>query len=291
MRTYSRVIFGLQVTRPAGTYALKLLLPMLLVALTAALALSVHPQYVEGRIGIGITALLTLVALQLTSDSGLPDVNNLILLDKLYILSYVFVVLTMAVIVRNSWVDATGDVAAATRADRRGLFLAHDRLLRGRGRAHGLQPRMSRDRPRLLGVNHVALEVGDLDAALDFYGSIFEFELRGRVPGMAFLEMGDQFIAIAEGRSQGPDDGRHFGLVVDDKDAARAALEAAGAKILGGRGLDFLDPWGNRVQVVDYREIQFSKTPGVLAGMGVEIEKSESALAELREKGLDGSSL
>ena len=147
---------------------------------------------------------------------------------------------------------------------------------------------MSRDRPRLLGVNHVALEVGDLDAALDFYGSIFEFELRGRVPGMAFLEMGDQFIAIAEGRSQGPDDGRHFGLVVDDKDAARAALEAAGAKILGGRGLDFLDPWGNRVQVVDYREIQFSKTPGVLAGMGVEIEKSESALAELREKGLDG---
>ena len=107
------MIIGLPVTRPAGTYSLKLLLPMLLVALTAALALSVHPQYVEGRIGIGITALLTLVALQLTSDSGLPDVNYLILLDKLYILSYAFVVLTMAVIVRNSWVDATGDVAAA----------------------------------------------------------------------------------------------------------------------------------------------------------------------------------
>jgi hypothetical protein len=121
--TYSRAIFGLEVTRPAGTYSLKLLLPMLLVALTAALALSVHPQYVEGRIGIGITALLTLVALQLTSDSGLPDVNNLILLDKLYILSYVFVVLTMAVIVKNSWVDATGDIGAATRADRRGLIL------------------------------------------------------------------------------------------------------------------------------------------------------------------------
>ena len=121
--TYSRAIFGLEVTRPAGTYSLKLLLPMLLVALTAALALSVHPQYVEGRIGIGITALLTLVALQLTSDSGLPDVNNLILLDKLYILSYVFVVLTMAVIVKNSWVDATGDIRAATRADRRGLVL------------------------------------------------------------------------------------------------------------------------------------------------------------------------
>ena len=119
--TYSRVVVALPVTRPAGTYSLKLLLPMLLVALTAALALSVHPKYVEGRIGIGITALLTLVALQLTSDSGLPDVNYLILLDKLYILSYLFVVLTMAVIVRNSWVDATGDVAAATRADRRGL--------------------------------------------------------------------------------------------------------------------------------------------------------------------------
>ena len=100
--------------------------------------------------------------------------------------------------------------------------------------------------------------------------------------------MGDQFIAIAEGRSQAPDDGRHFGLVVDDKDAARAALEAAGAEILRGRGLDFRDPWGNRVQVVDYREIQFSKTPEVLAGMGVEIAKSESALAELREKGLGG---
>jgi hypothetical protein len=119
--TYSRVTFSLPVTRPAGTYSLKLLFPILLVALTAALALSVHPRYVEGRIGIGITALLTLVALQLTSSAGLPDVNYLILLDKLYILSYAFVVLTMAVIVRNSWVDATGDVSAATRADRRGL--------------------------------------------------------------------------------------------------------------------------------------------------------------------------
>jgi hypothetical protein len=119
--TYSRAVFGLQVTRPAGTYSLKLLLPMLLVALTAALALSVHPKYVEGRIGIGITALLTMVALQLTSDAGLPDVNNLILLDKLYLLSYVFVVLTLAVVVRNSWVDATGDIDAAYKADRRGL--------------------------------------------------------------------------------------------------------------------------------------------------------------------------
>jgi catechol 2,3-dioxygenase-like lactoylglutathione lyase family enzyme len=142
------------------------------------------------------------------------------------------------------------------------------------------------NRPRLLGINHVALEVGDLEAALEFYGSLFEFELRGRAPGMAFLDMGDQFIALSEGRSQAVDDSRHFGLVVDDEDAARAALEAAGAEILAGRGLDFRDPWGNRVQVVDYREIQFSKTAGVLAGMDVEIAKSDRALAELREKGL-----
>jgi hypothetical protein len=120
--TYSRVIVALPVARPAATYSLKLLLPMLLVVLTAGLALSVHPKYVEGRIGIGITALLTLVALQLTSDSGLPDVNYLILLDKLYILSYLFTVLTMAVIVKNSWVDARGDVVAAQAADRRGLI-------------------------------------------------------------------------------------------------------------------------------------------------------------------------
>jgi catechol 2,3-dioxygenase-like lactoylglutathione lyase family enzyme len=137
-----------------------------------------------------------------------------------------------------------------------------------------------------MGINHVALEVGDLEAALEFYGSAFEFELRGRVPGMAFLDMGDQFIALSEGRSQSGDDSRHFGLVVDDKDAARTALEAAGAEIVPGRGLDFRDPWGNRVQVVDYREIQFSKTAGVLAGMDVEIAKSDRALAELREKGL-----
>ena len=119
--SYSRVVLTLPVVRPHGTYAMKLFLPMLLVALTAALALSVHPRYVEGRIGIGITALLTLVALQITSNSSLPEVDYLLLLDKLYILSYAFVVLTLAVIVRNSRVDATGDVAVAARADRRGL--------------------------------------------------------------------------------------------------------------------------------------------------------------------------
>jgi predicted enzyme related to lactoylglutathione lyase len=144
------------------------------------------------------------------------------------------------------------------------------------------------ERPRLLGVNHVALEVGNVDEALAFYGSIFELTLRGRGGRMAFVDMGDQFIALGEGRIQPPDDSRHFGLVVDDKDATRRALEEAGVEILPGRGLDFRDPWGNRIQVVDYRDVQFTKTDGVLRGMGVEgLEKSESARAELREKGLD----
>ena len=141
-------------------------------------------------------------------------------------------------------------------------------------------------KPRLLGINHVALEVGDVDEALEFYGSIFEFEVRGRIPGMAFLDMGDQFLALSEGRSQPADDARHFGLVVDDREATRGALEAAGADIRPGRGLDFVDPWGNLIQVVDYRDIQFMKTDPVLKAMGVEIAKSESALAELREKGV-----
>jgi lactoylglutathione lyase len=141
-------------------------------------------------------------------------------------------------------------------------------------------------RARLIGINHVALEVDDLDAALEFYGRVFEFELRGRIPGMGFLDMGDQFLAISEGRSQPADDGRHFGLVVDDIDVAREALTEAGAEILPGRGLDFRDPWGNRVQVVDYRRIQFTKAPGISEGMGLELTKTEDALAELRDKGL-----
>jgi hypothetical protein len=120
---YSRVVLELPVTRPTGTYALKLLLPMLLVALTATLALVVHPRYVEGRIAIGVTALLTLVALQLTSNASLPEVNYLLLLDKLYILSYAFVVVTLAVIVRNSWIDVRGDTVAAARVDRRSILV------------------------------------------------------------------------------------------------------------------------------------------------------------------------
>ena len=143
------------------------------------------------------------------------------------------------------------------------------------------------DRARLVGINHIALEVGDLDEALAFYGSIFELTLRGRVPGMAFVDMGDQFIALSEGRTQPRDQARHFGLVVDDRERVRAALDAAGAELLPGRGLDFRDPWGNHVQIVDYGDIQFTKTEGVLRGMGLEwLAKSEAALRELEQKGL-----
>jgi lactoylglutathione lyase len=140
--------------------------------------------------------------------------------------------------------------------------------------------------PRLVGINHVALEVDDVDAALEFYGRIFEFSLRGRESGAAFIDIGDQFIALMQGRSQPPDSRRHFGLVVDDKEATRGALERAGAEILRGRGLSFRDPWGNHVQVVQYDEVQFTKTDAVMHGMGVELSKTERALEELRAKGL-----
>ena len=143
------------------------------------------------------------------------------------------------------------------------------------------------ERPRLVGINHVALEVGDLDEALEFYGAIFELRLRGREPGMAFVDMGDQFIALSQGRTAPPDGSRHFGLVVDDKEAVRAALERAGVRIEPGRRLDFRDPWGNHVQVVDYRDIQFTKAPRVLSGMELEgLDKRPQAVRELRDKGL-----
>ena len=144
--------------------------------------------------------------------------------------------------------------------------------------------------PRLVGINHVALEVGDLEEALAFYGRIFDLELRGRASRMAFIDIGDQFIALSEGRTQPPDRHRHFGLVVDDKEATRQALVAAGVEIQPGRGLDFVDPWGNNIQVVDYRDVQFTKAPDVLRGMGLDdLDKSDSALEELRKKGLSGA--
>ena len=128
---------------------------------------------------------------------------------------------------------------------------------------------------------------GDVDEALAFYGRFFDFELRGRTPGMAFVDLGDQFLALAEGRRQPADDHRHFGLVVDDKPAVRRALEEAGVEILPGRGLDFLDPWGNRVEIVDYRDIQFTKAPEALRALGAGgLEKTGAAKDELRRKGM-----
>ncbi|MFB6211459.1 MAG: VOC family protein [Halobacteriales archaeon] len=146
------------------------------------------------------------------------------------------------------------------------------------------------DHASLVGINHVALEVGDIDAALKFYRSLFEFELRGRTESMVFLDMGDQFIAMAESADAGerPDDHRHFGLVVDDPDLVEERLASVEADRLDTSGLDFRDPWGNRIQIVGYEEIQFSKREAVLESMELaDLEKSASARAELAEKGID----
>lgn len=142
-------------------------------------------------------------------------------------------------------------------------------------------------KPRAVGFNHVALEVGDIEEALTFYGRLFEFELRGKSDTMAFIDLGDQFIALQKGRAQSPDDGRHFGLVVDDKEAARQALQAAGVALLDGPFLDFMDPWGNRVEIVGYDNIQFTKAPNVLRGMGLaHLVKNANARKELADKGM-----
>src|SRR6202140_5676 len=141
---------------------------------------------------------------------------------------------------------------------------------------------------RIMGLNHIALEVGDIEEALAFYGRLFKFELRGKSDTMAFIDLGDQFIALQKGRKQPADDGRHFGLVVDDKEAARSALVAAGVVPLDGPFLDFRDPWGNRIEIVGYDNIQFTKAPNVLRGMGMaHLTKNESAKKELADKGME----
>jgi len=143
------------------------------------------------------------------------------------------------------------------------------------------------DKGRIIGINHVALEVGNIEEALSFYGRAFEYSLRGRSDKMAFIDMGDQFIALFEGQHQQSDQGRHFGLVVDDREKVRRQLQNAGVKLLPGKGVDFRDPWGNRVQVVEYGNIQFAKHPAVLDGMGCgELRKSSAALDELAKKGM-----
>jgi catechol-2,3-dioxygenase len=140
---------------------------------------------------------------------------------------------------------------------------------------------------RAVGFNHVALEVGDIEEALSFYGRILEFELRGKSEEMAFIDLGDQFLALQRGRRQPPDDGRHFGLVVEDKEAVRQALAEAGVDVLPGPFLDFRDPWGNRIEIVGYDNVQFSKAPNVLRGMGLaHLSKGPQAIKELTDKGM-----
>src|SRR5438034_5777094 len=141
---------------------------------------------------------------------------------------------------------------------------------------------------RMVGFNHVALEVGDIEAALAFYARLFDLELRSKNDSMAFIDLGDQFLALQKGRTQPAADGRHFGLVVDDKEAARKTLADAGIKTLPGPFLDFLDPWGNRVEIVGYTNVQFTKAPNVLRGMGLtHLSKNATAIKELTDKGMD----
>lgn len=145
------------------------------------------------------------------------------------------------------------------------------------------------DRIRAVGINHVALEVDSVDAALGWWSRFFEVELRGRRKQMAWIDLGDQFIALSEPRSQAADESRHFGLVVDGKETLRVALRNAGVPVADAGSLRFQDPWGNTIEAVDYREVQFTKTPAVLRGIGLdELEKSHAALEELRSKGLAG---
>ena len=143
-------------------------------------------------------------------------------------------------------------------------------------------------KPKLIGINHVALEVGDIDEALAFYGRFFAFELRGRGEGSAFIDLGDQFLALTTPRGQPRDEERHFGLVVDDREGLRERLEAAGVEIVTPRRLDFMDPWGNRIEIVPYEDIQFVKPRGALEKLGAgDRRKTEEALKELRDKGIE----
>ena len=141
---------------------------------------------------------------------------------------------------------------------------------------------------RLIGINHVALEVGDVEAALALYARLFDFELRGRAGRMAFIDMGDQFLALSEGRTQEPDGGRHFGLVVDDREAVREAAAREGLDVSRGRSVRFRDPWGNQFEVVDYADVQFERAPGVKRKLGIEgLAKRAAARREIAERGLD----
>tara|TARA_B100001559_G_C16356676_1_gene555361 strand:+ start:100 stop:555 length:456 start_codon:yes stop_codon:yes gene_type:complete len=149
-----------------------------------------------------------------------------------------------------------------------------------------VENKMVKNKARALGINHIVLEVDDLDKALNFYGKIFEFNLRGRNDNNAFIDMGDQFIQLRLGRTQEPDGARHFGFVVDNREAVKQALDEMGVQMLEHR-MNFHDPWGNRVEVVSYEDIQFTKAPNIMRGMGVKnLEKTPSAIKELAKKNM-----
>jgi predicted enzyme related to lactoylglutathione lyase len=141
-------------------------------------------------------------------------------------------------------------------------------------------------KPKLVGMNHIALEVGDIEQALAFYGRIFDFRLRGKGPRQAFIDMGDQFINLAQTDKPHRDSPRHVGIVVDDRSDVRRLVQDAGGELIDGPFFDFLDPWGNRIEVVQYDNIQFTKAPHVLRGMGLSLDKNENARRELAEKGM-----
>jgi catechol 2,3-dioxygenase-like lactoylglutathione lyase family enzyme len=143
-------------------------------------------------------------------------------------------------------------------------------------------------KPRLVGINHVAIEVADIDAALEWYRRIFDFTLRGKGERNAFIDMGDQFINMTLVKDHAPEgeEKRHIGFVVDDRSQIIELAKAAGARFVEGPFLDFLDPWGNRLEIIEYSNIQFSKTPGVMRGMGLDLAKNDKAKKELADKGM-----
>jgi len=146
------------------------------------------------------------------------------------------------------------------------------------------------DKAHAVGINHVALEVGDIREALDFYGRFLSFTVEEVTDEMAIVYFGDQFINFIRNPDRRPDTMRHFGIAVDDKPLARRTLEAMGVPLLDSRFLDFLDPWGNRVEITTYTNIQFTKADHVLRGMGLgHLAKSDEAVAELRAKGMGPS--
>jgi catechol 2,3-dioxygenase-like lactoylglutathione lyase family enzyme len=138
-----------------------------------------------------------------------------------------------------------------------------------------------------VGINHVAIEVGNIAEALAFYGRFLAFTVEEQTDDMAIIYFGDQFVNLIRNADRKPDSMRHFGIAVDDKPLARKTLESMGVKLLDSRFLDFLDPWGNRVEITTYTNIQFTKAGHVLHGMGLgHLRKSEEALSELRAKGM-----